>query len=170
MVRGVRCVMAAGRMAEGSMIAPPQCQLELQPISFREACDFIKKYHRHHLPPRFWNFGIAVNDGEKVVGVITVGHPVARMLNDGWTLEVNRCCTDGTLNACSILYSAAWRATRAMGYKRLITYILQSESGVALKASNWRLVGETKGGSWNRPSRPRIDKAPTEQKQLWEAI
>ena len=82
--------------------------LELQPIDFDEACEFIRKHHRHHIPPVGWKFGIAVNDGKNVVGVITVGRPVARHFDDGWTLEVNRNCTNGTKNAASILYAAAW--------------------------------------------------------------
>lgn len=144
--------------------------LELQPITYAEACEFIDKHHRHHLPPQGWKFGIAVNDGEKVVGVVTVGRPVARMLDNGWTLELTRCATDGTKNAASKLYGAAKRATFAMGYKRLITYTLASESGRSLVAANWRMLGAAGGGSWNVKSRPRVDKAPTEQKTIWEYI
>lgn len=144
--------------------------LELQPISFEEASEFIRRHHRHHLPPVGWKYGIAVNDGDKVVGVVTVGRPVARMLDNGWTLEVTRCCTDGTPNACSMLYAAAWRAARALGYRRLITYTLASEAGISVKAAGWRVIGKTDGGSWDRPSRRRIDKAPTQIKMLWEAI
>ena len=143
--------------------------LELQPISFGEACRFIALHHRHHLPPVGWKFGIAVNDGSQVVGVITVGRPVARNLDDTWTLEVTRCCTDGTPNTASMLYSAAWRAAKALGYKRLITYTLQSEPGSSLKAAGWKALYETSGGSWSCKSRPRIDKHPTEPKTLWEA-
>ncbi len=143
--------------------------LELQPISFDEACEFVRRYHRHHLPPRFWKFGIAVNDGEKVVGVVMVGRPVARLLDDGWTLEVTRCVTDGTRNAASMLYAAAWRAAKAMGYKRLITYTLETENGVSLVAAGWRCLYKTKGGTWNCRSRPRVDKHPTIPKLLWEA-
>jgi len=143
--------------------------LELQPITFAEACSFIDSLHRHHKPPQGWKFGIAVNDTEKIVGVITVGRPVSRHLDNGWTLEVTRCCTDGTPNACSKLYSAAWRAARAMGYKRLITYTLANELGSSLKASGWKLIGETGGGSWSRQDRPRVDTHPTGQKTLWEA-
>lgn len=142
--------------------------LALQPITYSEACDFISLHHRHHLPPQGWKFGIAVNDGEKVVGVITVGRPVARHYDDGWTLEVTRCCTDGTRHACSMLYGAAWRAAKALGYQRLITYTLASEPGTSLKAAGWREIGRAGGGSWNCPSRPRVQKAPTEQKTLWE--
>ena len=142
--------------------------LELQPITFKEACEFIKRHHRHHLPPAGWKWGIAANDGEKVVGVITVGRPVARHYDNGWTLEVTRCATDGTKNTASFLYAAAWRATRAMGYKRLITYTLIEEPGTTLRAAGWKVVHQTRGGSWSCPSRPRVDKHPVGQKTLWE--
>jgi hypothetical protein len=144
--------------------------LELQPISFEEACEFIRLHHRHHLPPVGWKFGVAVSDGDKVVGVATVGRPVSRHLDNGWTLELTRLCTDGTRNASSKLLTAAQKATFALGYKRLITYILAEESGSSLKAAGWKLIGSAGGGSWDRPSRARVDKAPTAQKTLWEAI
>ena len=144
--------------------------LELQPIDFDEACKFIAEHHRHHLPPQGWKFGIAVNDGEKIVGVITVGRPVARMLDDGYTLEVTRCCTDGTKNAPSMLYGAAKRAAFSLGYKRVITYTLQSEPGTSLLSANWKEIGKAGGGTWNRKDRPRIDTHPIEQKKLWEVV
>jgi len=143
--------------------------LALQPITFAEASAFVKRYHRHHAPSVGWKFGIAVNDGEKVVGVVTVGRPVARMLDNGLTLEVTRCCTDGTKNACSMLYGAAWRATKALGYQRLITYTLIEESGTSLRAAGWTPLYETAGGSWFTPSRMRVDTHPLGQKTLWEA-
>lgn len=142
--------------------------LELQPITFNEACQFVDHFHRHHRAPQGWKFGIAVNDGENVVGVITIGRPVSRHRDDGWTLEVTRCCTDGTKNAASKLYGAAWRAVKAMGYKCLITYTLAHEPGTSLRAAGWKLVGLSKGGSWNRKGRPRVDTHPTGQKKLWE--
>jgi hypothetical protein len=70
--------------------------LNVQPITQREAFAFIATHHRHHLPPQGCKFCIGVNDGVKVVGVIVVGRPVARNLDDGWTAEATRCCTDGT--------------------------------------------------------------------------
>lgn len=143
--------------------------LQLQPITYQEACDFIAEHHRHHIPPQGWKWGIAVNDGQEIRGVITVGRPVARMLDDGATLEVTRCCTDGAKNAASMLYGAAWRAAKALGYQRLITYTLIEEPGTSLVASGWKLVGQTGGGSWSRKGRVREDKHPTGQKQLWEA-
>lgn len=146
--------------------------LELQPITYGEACAFIAKHHSHHLPPQGWKFGIAVNNGKKIVGVVTIGRPVARMLDDGWTLEVTRCCTDGTKNAASMLYGASRRATWALGYKRLITYTLAAEKGTSLKAAGWKALYKTQGDrNWDTPSRPRVieGKYPEGQKTLWEA-
>jgi hypothetical protein len=143
--------------------------LSLQPITFQEAAEFIRKHHRHHLPPVGWKFGIAANDGTKVVGVAAVGRPVARMLDNGWTLELTRLCTDGTPNAASFLLGAARRATFALGFKRLITYTLQEEGGASLRAAGYREIGKAGGGSWDRQTRPRVDKAPTTTKLLWEA-
>ncbi len=142
--------------------------LELQPISFADAAAFVKRLHRHHLPPVGHKLSIGLNDGDKLVGVLMAGRPVARHFDDGWTLEVTRCCTDGTKNACSKLYSAAMRAARALGYRRIVTYTLPSESGASLRAAGYRTVWQTSGGSWNCPSRPRTDKGPTGPKLLWE--
>lgn len=145
--------------------------MEITPINFDEANAFVAKHHRHHKPMQGCKFCIAVSDDENVCGVMIAGRPVSRHLDDGWTLEVNRCCTDGTKNACSMLYSASWKVTKALGYKRLITYTLPEEGGASLKASNWKLVGERGGGNWNCKSRPRVDTAfyLQGQKLLWEA-
>jgi hypothetical protein len=140
------------------------------PLTFKEAKAFVTKHHRHHKPPVGWKFGIgAVKDGQ-LVGVVIVSRPVARMLDDGETCEVTRLCTDGSRNVCSFLYGAARKAAHTMGYKRVITYILESEPGSSLKASGWTFVKVTGGGSWSRPSRGRTDKHPMEPKQLWEAV
>jgi hypothetical protein len=143
--------------------------LELTPISLVEANEFVTQYHRHHKPVVGHKFSMAVSDENGIVGVCIIGRPVSRHLDNGWTLEVNRCCTDGTKNACSMLYGAAWRTAQALGYKRLITYTLQSESGISLKASGWKLLGERGGGNWNCKSRPRIDTEHQQIKLLWEA-
>lgn len=145
--------------------------LQITPISFAEANAFISIYHRHHKPVVGCKFCVAVSENEKVVGVAIVGRPVSRHLDNGWTLEVNRCCTDGTKNACSMLYSASWKAAKALGYQRLITYTLPQEGGASLKASNWKCIGLRGGGNWNVKSRPRVDVDETlrGQKVLWEA-
>lgn len=143
--------------------------LQITPISLSEANEFVSRYHRHHKPTPGCKFCVAVSDGEKVVGVAIVGRPVARSFDDGWRLEVNRCCTDGTKNACSMLYGAAWRAAKALGYKSLITYTLQSEQGASLRGAGWKIIGEVKGRSWNTKSRPRVDTHPLQDKFCWEA-
>ncbi len=142
--------------------------LQLQPITFREARAFISEVHRHHPPPAGHLFSIAANDGEKVVGVAMIGRPVARHLQDGWTCELTRMATDGTVNACSFLYGRAWRVAQQLGYKRMMTYTLPEEGGGSLRACGWRLLGESPGGSWSRAERPRVDLHPTQAKLRWE--
>jgi len=143
--------------------------LNLQPITFKEACRFIDENHSTHDSPQGWKFGTAVNDGENVVGVATVGRPVSRHLDDGETLEVTRCCTDGTKNAGSMLYAACWRAAKALGYKRIISYTLRDEEdGTPLKAAGYEVRHETEGDSWNCESRPRVDTSPDVAKERWE--
>jgi hypothetical protein len=143
----------------------------LQPISLREARVFVARHHRHHRAPQGGLFALALSDGQNVIGVVIVGRPVSRHFDDGWTAEVTRLCVlDGYRNACSRLYQAAQRAAQAMGYRRVLTYILASEPGTSLKAAGWKLTNPNAGGgSWGVPSRPRVDTHPLEQKQLWEA-
>lgn len=137
-------------------------------IGLDEANAFVYQYHRHHDPVvgHLFSLGAALNN--KIVGVVIVGRPVARMRDDGETAEVTRLCTDGTRNACSFLYGAASRAAFALGYRRIGTYILASEPGTSLMAANWRLIGESGGGSWSRRSRPRVDTHPLQRKLLFE--
>ena len=142
--------------------------LELMPVTLREANAFVERHHRHHNPTQGGKFAIGCHEGGEVVGVIIVGRPVARNLDDTWTAEVTRCCTNGHKNAASMLYAAAWRAARAMGYRRLITYTLDTEPGTSLVAAGWRSVGVAGGGTWHRANRPRVNTHPTGQKQLWD--
>lgn len=143
-------------------------RLEIVPIDFSEACAFVAEHHRHHLPPVGHKFSLAVSDGARVRGVAIVGRPVARRTDDGWTLEVYRVATDGCPNACSALYGACRRVAFALGYRRLITFTLDTEPGTSLRAAGWRVIGETPGRSWSSPSRPRVDKHPLQRKLLWE--
>lgn len=138
------------------------------PITLSEANAFVEQHHRHHKKVVGHKFSIGAVKDDKIVGVVIVGRPVARGRDDGLTLEVTRLCTDGTRNACSFLYGAAARAAFALGYKRIGTYILASESGKSLTSCGWRMIGEVKGRSWSCQSRPRVDKHPTTDKTLWE--
>jgi hypothetical protein len=131
--------------------------LSVTPIDFAEANAFVSAFHRHHKPMVGCKFCVAVSDADgKVRGVAITGRPVSRHLDDGWTLEVNRCCTDGARNACSMLYGAAWRVAKAMGFRKLITYTLPAEGGASLRAAGWKLIGERGGGNWNVKSQPNI--------------
>ena len=145
--------------------------LAVTPITLAEANAFVAEHHRHHKPVPGAKFCVAVSQEDVVRGVAIVGRPVARHLDDGWTLEVNRCCTDGTRNACSMLYATAWKAARALGYTSLITYTLESEGGASLRGAGWKCLGQTNtaGQGWNRTSRPRVDTHPLQQKLKWEA-
>ena len=146
-------------------------RLLIVPIHLKEANAFVKLYHRHHKPTVGHKFSVAVSDDSgKIRGVAIVGRPVARNLDNGWVLEVNRVCTDGTPNACSKLYQASWRIACEMGYRKLITYTLPAEGGASLRGAGWKLIGERGGGNWNVKSRPRIDtdELLRGQKSLWE--
>lgn len=145
--------------------------LSIVPVSFRQAQAFIAEHHRHHRPPHGMKFCLGVAEAGALVGVATVGRPVARYLDDGLTLEVNRTCTDGTRNANSMLYGAAWRAAKALGYSRLITYTQAGESGSSLRGAGWAVVAERRArGGWDRPSRRRTNETPSGvQRVLWEA-
>lgn len=137
------------------------------PLELKQANEFVDQLHRHHDPVHRDKFRVGCENGGKLVGVAQLARPVSRMLDDGKTIEVVRLCTDGTPDACSFLYGRAARIAKEMGYGRIITYILDSESGTSLKAAGWIKDGDTSGGNWNCASRPRKTTAPTCKKQRW---
>lgn len=117
--------------------------LTLVPLPFAEAKAFIEVWHRHLKAPPGHKFSLGLLDDDGVlVAVAMVGRPVARGLDDGLTLEVTRLASDGTRNACSMLYGAATRAARALAYRRLVTYTRADEPGASLRASGWRISAE----------------------------
>jgi hypothetical protein len=144
--------------------------LLIVPTSIRDAQAFCDQHHRHHRAPVGGLFAVGVAEDSTVHGVAIVGRPVARGNDDGFSAEVTRVATDGAGNACSMLYAACWRAARALGYRKLITYTLSSESGTSLRAAGWRIVGEVRGRSWSCDSRPRVDRHPMQNKLRWEAL
>lgn len=130
--------------------------LHIVPCTIEQANDFVAHFHRHHGPVVSARIALAVADQSGFVhGVALAGRPVARYVDDGKTIEVNRVATDGFRNACSILYGAVWRAARAIGYSRCITYTLAEECGASLRATGWRCIGERKSHQWSNPGRPR---------------
>lgn len=142
---------------------------ELVPMHLDQANEFVSRYHRHAGRVIGYKFALGASQDGKVVGVAIVGRPISRHMDDGWTLEVNRLCTDGTKNANSFLYAASWRAARSLGYRRLITYTLKSESGASLRAADWKVIGEVRGRSWHCKSRPRVDKHEIADRLLWSS-
>lgn len=157
-------------------------RLTLLPISLKLANAFVRRYHRRLGPVRGHKFSIGAELDGALVGVVIVGRPNARGNQDGLTLEVTRLATDGverttvdrrgkmhTLPICSFLYGAARRATFALGYQRLGTYIAKAEPGITMAAVRWRLVGEVRGRSWDTQSRRRSDKHQIEDRVRFEA-
>lgn len=144
--------------------------LQLVPTTLREANAFVERHHRHSNPTRGHKFSIGAATGDELVGVAIAGRPVARHNDDGSTIEVLRVCVldDAPRNTCSLLYGACWRAARAMGYERAITYTLKSESGASVKASGFKVIGEVEARGWDRPSRPRDDKHEPQERLRWE--
>ena len=142
--------------------------LELQPVTLAEANAFVAKHHRHHKPVTGHKFSIGCIADGRLVGVAIVGRPVSRYLDNGLTLEVNRLCTDGTKNACSMLYAAAWRAARAMGYHKIITYTLDTENGASLRAAGWNFTGLAGGKRWTGSRRPAAYLYPAQMKYRYE--
>lgn len=145
--------------------------LRVIPITLADAKAFVAAHHRHHRPPVGHILSVAVADETDTVrGVAVAGRPVARMLDDGLTLEVTRVATDGARNACSMLYGAVRRAGSALGYRRFVTYTLPEEGGASLRAAGWRVgLDAAGGGSWSNARRPRVDRHPLQQKIRWEA-
>lgn len=144
--------------------------MKIAPITFKEASAYINKNHRHHRATIGCKFCISViDDTGQIHGVAVCGRPVSRFLDDGLTLEINRVCTDGTRNACSMLYGASCRIAKEMGYHKVITYILASESGTSLKASNFVCEGEAGGIHWTG-TRNKGQDIPAEMKTRWVRI
>lgn len=163
--------MSSGLSAPTAATAGPaeQLRLTIVPLPIAEANAFIAQHHRHHKPVLSHKFSLGAADPSGTIrGVATVGRPSARLLDDGLTLEVTRVATDGCPNACSALYAAAWRAARAMGYRKIVTYTLQAEPGTSLRAAGWTVIASARAKTWHTPSRPRVDHTPLQLRFRWE--
>ena len=141
--------------------------LKLTTISLREANCFVAEHHRHHKPVTGHKFSIGCIKDGTLVGVAIVGRPVSRYLDDGTTLEVNRMCTTGERNVCSFLYAASAKAAKALGYQRIITYILESEPGTSLNAAGWECEGRAGGKMWTGTRRPEKELYPQQMKKRY---
>lgn len=147
--------------------------LHLVPVTLAQANEHVAAWHRHNAPVPGAKFCVGAADGEGVLHAVAIaGRPVARHFDDGQTLEVVRVASDGTRNACSMLYAACQRAAFALGYRRVVTYTQADEGGASLRASGWTVIGErAPRPGWSVPSRPRDNDAYTSvARQLWERV
>lgn len=147
--------------------------LRLVPISLAQANEHVAAWHRHNRPVPGAKFSVGAADDEGVLHAVAIcGRPVARAFDDGDTIEVCRVASDGTRNACSMLYGACQRAAFALGYRRVITYTQVEEGGASLRASGWKVIAERPARKgWSVPSRPRDNgKYVPSNRQLWEAV
>lgn len=146
--------------------------LRIAPATISQANAFVAAHHRHHRPTVSGLFAVAVVDETSAVrGVAIVGRPVARRLSDGLTVEVNRVATDGARNACSMLLGACWRAARALGWQRMLTYTMTREGGASLRGAGWRPVATTEPRAWGGKTPAGEDRAndwPIEPRVRWE--
>lgn len=146
-------------------------RLTVVPATIANAKAFVARLHRHHPPPQGALFAVGVcDDAGTVRGVAIAGRPVARGHDDGTTVEVTRLATDGTPNACSMLYGAVVRAAQALGWRSVVTYTLASEPGTSLRASGWTEDARIRGRSWSWSGRAREDKHPTVDKRRWVRV
>ena len=150
---------------------------KLIPITLAKAKEFIDEFHRHNVAPQGWKFGIGLERDSTLVGVVVVSRPVARALDDGFTAEVTRSCVKlDNPNANSMLYGAAKRACKAMGYTKLITYTQHEESGSSLKAIGMLPVAVLEPrGDWSDSSVSRVRTKPKKitanvKRIRWELI
>ena len=149
---------------------PGRNVLEIRPIHLKAACEFVRQYHRHNIPPVGGKFAISCYESGRLCGVAICGRPIARRLDNGETLEIYRNCTDGTRNACTNLYGACIRIARDMGYRKVITYTLESENGASLRAANFTFAGSAGGIAWTGKRRRDYYVSPKEMKNRWEYV
>ena len=152
--------------------------IQAAPLTLREANAFVEQFHRHsgRTSRDGGKFAIAAEVDGMIVGVAIVGRPISRLIGqDRFAGEVLRTCVspDAPRNVNSFLYGACWRAWRAMGGRRLVTYTLQLESGESLRGAGWKVLAETKGSTsgWDRKGRRREWKPIYGQQKLrWEMV
>ena len=151
-------------------------QLEIRPVSFSTARAFVLQYHVHCPPPVAWRFGMSVWNGSQMIGVATVGNPVARAFNRRGIVEVNRLCVRRDIpallrwNAASMLYGRCARTAEQSGWHRIITYTREDEDGTSLRAAGWTEEGPAGGGGWHRAARARANRNAFIRKTRWSRM
>jgi hypothetical protein len=144
--------------------------MRVKPLTLEQANEIVEKHHRHHKPVQGHRFSVGAYEDNAIVGAAIVGRPVSRCVDPCAVAEITRLVTDGTKNACSFLYGACARIAKEMGFEKIQTYILDSESGKSLKASGWMFEEMTSGGDWNHSKQfngKRRTDQPMSPKQRW---
>lgn len=140
------------------------------PLTLAQANEFVEQHHRHHHRVQGHKFSIGCECDGVLAGVVIAGRPVSRYLDDGYTLEVTRLCALGGRNVCSFLYAAAARTAKEMGYRKIVTYTLDTETGASIRAAGWYCAGLAGGKHWTGIRRPRTPQAPEQMKYRYEKI
>ena len=147
-------------------------KLEAVPLTLKDCNEYIQNFHRHNKPVQGSKFAFGCKYKGKLVAVCVVGRPIARYKDDGFTAEVTRTCVfdDAPKGVNSFLYSRAWKAWKAMGGKRIITYTLQSESGASLRGAGWKILHEVEinnNQGWLSRDNRKLQKVSKEPKFCW---
>lgn len=141
--------------------------LELRPCAVKEAQRLVRQWHRHLPNVQGGLFAAAIAAGDSIVGVGIAGNP-CRVWQGTGRIYILRIAVRGRIpNGCSMLYGALARAAKALGYTEVWTYTLPDEPGTSLRAAGFEYMGETDGGEWNRPERPRQMALHPEPKRRW---
>ena len=127
-------------------------------LELTESNAFVKNHHRHIDETQGHRFSIGCQHENKLVGVAIAGRPISRHYDQSKIIEVTRLCTDGTENACSFLYSMCAKASKYLGYERIQSYVLESELGSSLKASNFIYSHTSEVSNWNKYKRNKKDR------------
>ena len=137
--------------------------LRVCPLSLKQANAHVAKFHRHHRPTVGHKFSIGCLDGDRLCAVSIVGRPVARGLDNGFTFEILRLCTDGTKHAASKLIAASTRASFSMGATMIVSYILEDEDGTSYRAAGWSKGPQSGGGH----GMVRLDRGLNQWRKCW---
>lgn len=86
--------------------------LNLVPLTVEQAEKFLTSHERHYKSNALPVFALGISDGA-ICGAVIVGV-------SGEDAELSHIYSDGESLGYTLLYGAAWRAAKALGYVRMI--------------------------------------------------
>ena len=146
------------------------------------ACDLVRKWHsrlpvieRSNIYRNADHVCYMASDSEVAYAVAIWTSPVARMLNDGQTLELRRfaIAPDAPKNTGSRVLGVMRRLIgREMAHiRRLVSYQDTSvHEGTIYKSAGWTPAGSRRAGEWSCRSRPRRPTQANARKVRWECV